>query len=124
VYTYVQVPAELGVALTGPDAAQWLALMRMNDIGRARWTVSRCRRRLAECGRVELHAQTHLRLFIIGFRSASGMSCPASCSSLANSRRVLPSFAASCATMRAIASEALKLICTVFGARPLPCPIG
>jgi hypothetical protein len=33
---YVQVPAEPGVALTGPDAAQWLALIRMNDIGRAR----------------------------------------------------------------------------------------
>ena len=32
---YVQMPVELGVALTGPDAVQWLALMRMNDIGRA-----------------------------------------------------------------------------------------
>ena len=31
---YVQVPAELGVALTGPAAAQWLALIRMNDICR------------------------------------------------------------------------------------------
>jgi len=33
---YVQVPAEMGVALTGPDAAQWLVLIRMNDISRAR----------------------------------------------------------------------------------------
>jgi hypothetical protein len=27
--------AALGVALTGPDAAQWLNLMRLNDIGKA-----------------------------------------------------------------------------------------
>ena len=32
---FVQIPAALGVALTGPDAAQWLNLMRLNDIGKA-----------------------------------------------------------------------------------------
>jgi hypothetical protein len=31
---FVQIPAALGVALTGPDAAQWLNLMRLNDIGK------------------------------------------------------------------------------------------
>jgi hypothetical protein len=31
----VQVPAQLGVALTGPDAAQWTNLIRLNDIGKA-----------------------------------------------------------------------------------------
>ena len=32
---FVQVPAGLGVAMTGPDAAQWVDLMRLNDIGKA-----------------------------------------------------------------------------------------
>jgi hypothetical protein len=32
---FVQVPPMLGVALTGPDAAQWVNLMRLNDIGKA-----------------------------------------------------------------------------------------
>ena len=32
---FVQIPAALGVALTGPDAAQWLNLMWLNDIGKA-----------------------------------------------------------------------------------------
>jgi hypothetical protein len=32
---YVQVPASLGVALTGQEAAQWVNLIRLNDISRA-----------------------------------------------------------------------------------------
>lgn len=31
----VQVPPALGVALTGSDAAQWMNLIRLNDIGKA-----------------------------------------------------------------------------------------
>jgi hypothetical protein len=30
---YVQTPANLGVALTGPDAAEWANLIRLNNIG-------------------------------------------------------------------------------------------
>jgi len=33
---YIQTPAALGVALTGPDAAQWVTLMRLNDINNSR----------------------------------------------------------------------------------------
>lgn len=32
---FIQVPPALGVALTGPEAAQWVNLMRLNDIGKA-----------------------------------------------------------------------------------------
>jgi hypothetical protein len=31
----VQVPAQLGVALSAQDSAQWITLMRLNDIGKA-----------------------------------------------------------------------------------------
>lgn len=37
---YVHVPAELGMALTGSNAAQWATLMRLNDIGRAQRSCS------------------------------------------------------------------------------------
>ena len=32
---YVQVPAQLGVALTRSDAAQWIDLIRLNDLGKS-----------------------------------------------------------------------------------------
>ena len=35
---YVQTPSELGVALTGPAAADWTTLIRLNDIRRAERT--------------------------------------------------------------------------------------
>ncbi len=37
---YVQVPAALDAQLTAPNAAQWINLMRWNDIGKAARTCS------------------------------------------------------------------------------------
>jgi hypothetical protein len=35
---YLQVPAQLGIALDGPDASQWVNLIRLNDIAKANRT--------------------------------------------------------------------------------------